>query len=217
MPCRASARMAAIWVSSTPGIDTAAEVRCLSDGTGSSAASARTHVQRLEADRPHHDQLFGDRLEQQVGLADQRRQLGLDAGRRHQLFQGLQPGAALAAECHGVGLAGRQAVDKSMGVPGLWVALCRRGQRTPGRARGSSPYLSPLSCVFLRLVVLAVHQRRAGCRMRRFRVESQPGYGWPVCRRRTAEWCRAARRTSIGCTKSVIRIGPRFAVLIGYW
>ena len=42
MPCRASARTAAIWVSSTPGIDTAADVRCLSDGTGSSAASART-------------------------------------------------------------------------------------------------------------------------------------------------------------------------------
>ena len=44
MPWRASARTAAIWVSSTPGIDTAADVRCLSDGTGSSAASARTQV-----------------------------------------------------------------------------------------------------------------------------------------------------------------------------
>jgi hypothetical protein len=44
MPCRASARAAATWVSSTPGIDTAADVRCLSDGTGSSAASARTQL-----------------------------------------------------------------------------------------------------------------------------------------------------------------------------
>ncbi|CAG7336328.1 hypothetical protein PICSAR65_03594 [Mycobacterium avium subsp. paratuberculosis] len=42
MPWRASARTAAIWVSSTPGMETAAEVRCLLDGTGSSAASART-------------------------------------------------------------------------------------------------------------------------------------------------------------------------------
>ena len=35
--------MAAIWVSSTPGTETAAEVSCLAVGTGSSAASARTH------------------------------------------------------------------------------------------------------------------------------------------------------------------------------
>ena len=42
MPWRASARIAAIWVSSTPGTDTAAEVSCLAMGTGSSAASART-------------------------------------------------------------------------------------------------------------------------------------------------------------------------------
>ncbi len=43
MPCRASARTAAIWVSNTPGTDTAADVRCFFEGTGSSAASARTH------------------------------------------------------------------------------------------------------------------------------------------------------------------------------
>ena len=42
MPWRARARMAAIWVSSTPGTDTAAEVSCLADGTASSAASRRT-------------------------------------------------------------------------------------------------------------------------------------------------------------------------------
>ena len=41
-PCRARVRTAAIWVSRTPGNDTAAEVSCLVDGTGSSAASART-------------------------------------------------------------------------------------------------------------------------------------------------------------------------------
>ena len=42
MPWRLSARTAAIWVSSTPGTDTAAEVKCLAFGPDSSAASART-------------------------------------------------------------------------------------------------------------------------------------------------------------------------------
>ena len=75
----------------------------------------RAHpAQRLEADRPHHDQLVGHRLEQQVGLADQRRQLGFDAGRGHQLFERLQPGAALPAERDRVGLAGVQPIDQSM-------------------------------------------------------------------------------------------------------
>ena len=41
-PWRVKARTAAICVSNTPGTDTAADVNCLADGTGSSAASART-------------------------------------------------------------------------------------------------------------------------------------------------------------------------------
>ena len=114
MPWRLSARTAAIWVSSTPGTDTAADVRCLAVGTASSAASARTQLHRLEPDRTHHDQLAGDRLEQQLGFADQRRQLGLDTGRGHQFLQSLQPGAALAAEGDGVGLAGGQTIDKGV-------------------------------------------------------------------------------------------------------
>ena len=43
MPWRARARTAAIWVSRTPGTETAADVNCLAFGTGSSAASERTH------------------------------------------------------------------------------------------------------------------------------------------------------------------------------
>ena len=38
-------------------------------------------AQRLKADGPHDDELAGDRLEQQLRLADQRRQFGFDAGR----------------------------------------------------------------------------------------------------------------------------------------
>ena len=68
--------------------------------------------QRLKADRTHHDELLGDGLEQQVHLADQRRQLGFDACRRHQLFQRLQPRAALPTERDGVGLAGGETIDR---------------------------------------------------------------------------------------------------------
>ena len=86
--------------------------------------SQRAHpAQRLEADRSHHDELAGHRLEQQVHLADQRRQLGFDTGRRHQLFQRLQPRAALTAERDRVGLAGSQPIDQSMSVRGDSVAV----------------------------------------------------------------------------------------------
>ena len=42
-PCLVSARMAAIWVSRMPGPEIAAVISCLVAGSGSSAASARTH------------------------------------------------------------------------------------------------------------------------------------------------------------------------------
>jgi hypothetical protein len=84
----------------------------------------RAHpVQRLEADRPDDDELPGDRLEQQIHLTDQRRQFGFDTGRRNQLFQGLQPRAALAAEGDGIGLAGSQTIDERMSIPGDSVAV----------------------------------------------------------------------------------------------
>ena len=73
-------------------------------------------LQRLEADRAHHDELFCHRFQQQLHLAGQRSQLGLDPSRRHQLFEGLHPGAALATERHRIGLAGRQTVDQRMGA-----------------------------------------------------------------------------------------------------
>ena len=123
MPWRASARMAAIWVSSTPGTETAADVRCLADGHRL-LGGQRTHpLHRLEADRTHHDQLAGDRLEQQLGLADQRRELGFDPGRGDQFFEGLQPGAALTAERDGVGLAGSQTVDEGVRTDQSFVIL----------------------------------------------------------------------------------------------
>jgi hypothetical protein len=79
--------------------------------------SQRSHpAQRLEPDRPHNNQLVGHRLEQQVHLAGQRRQLGFDTRRRHQLFQRLQPRAALAAERDRVSLTGSQTIDERMSI-----------------------------------------------------------------------------------------------------
>lgn len=72
-------------------------------------------LQRLETDRAHHNQLVGDRIEQQLCLTDQRRQLGFYPGGRHQLFEGFQPGAALATECDSVGLTSHEAIDQSVG------------------------------------------------------------------------------------------------------
>lgn len=107
--------MAAIWVSSTPGMDTAAEVRCFS-GNRVFGRQRTDPLQRLEADRTHHDQLFGHRLEQQLHLTDQLGQFGFDAGPGDQLLECLQPGAALATERHRVGLARCQPIDQSVGV-----------------------------------------------------------------------------------------------------
>ena len=129
MPCRARVRIAAIWVSRTPGNETAAEVSCLVGRNRVLGSQCAYPTQRLEADRTHHDELFGDGLEQQVHLADQRRQLGFDACRRHQLFQRLQPRAALPTERDGVGLAGGETIDQSMsalrGLRGYPVEVSR--------------------------------------------------------------------------------------------
>ena len=142
-PCRARVRIAAIWVSRTPGSDAAAEVRCLVDGTGSSAASARTQRSGSKPIGRTTTSSRGHRLEQQVHLADQRRQLGFDAGRRHQLFQRLQPRAALPTERDRVGLAGSQPIDESMSVRGGF----RRGRRTlDGAHRSSRVYLPQCVC-----------------------------------------------------------------------
>ena len=74
-------------------------------------------VHRLEPDRPDDDQLARDRLQQQLGFPDQRREFGLDTGRGHQFLQSVQPGAALATERDGIRLACGQTIDK--GVAGL--------------------------------------------------------------------------------------------------
>src|SRR5690606_19966757 len=43
----------------------------------------------------------------------------LDAGRGHQLFEGLQPGTALASEGNGVRLSGGQTIDQGLGGLGV--------------------------------------------------------------------------------------------------
>ena len=78
--------------------------------------SERAHpAQRLEADRANDHELAGDRLEQQLGLADQGAQLGLDAGQVDQFLEALEPGTTLTAEDHGVRFAGIEQVHQGLG------------------------------------------------------------------------------------------------------
>ncbi len=72
-------------------------------------------LQRLEADGPHHHKFLGDRLEEQISLTGQGGQFRLDAGRRHQLLERLQPGTALSTEGDRVRLAVRQPIHQSGG------------------------------------------------------------------------------------------------------
>ena len=116
-PGGVSARMAAIWVSRMPGTEIAADVSCLALGSGSSAASARTHC---IGSKPIGRTTTSSRAtgsSSSSASPTSVAQLGLDAGRGDQLLEGLQPGAALAAEGDGVGLAGVQPIDE--GVAGL--------------------------------------------------------------------------------------------------
>ena len=71
-------------------------------------------LHRLEADRPHDDQLAGHRLEKQRRLTDDLTELGFDARRADQLLQVLQPGAALAAERDRIRLPGVQPIDEGV-------------------------------------------------------------------------------------------------------
>ena len=112
--------MAAIWVSSTPGTDTAAEVSCLAVGTGSSAASART--QRIGS-KPIGRTTISSRATGSSSSSASPTSVASSASMPAEdtsSSKGLQPGAALAAERHGVGLACVQTIDK--GVAGLTAA-----------------------------------------------------------------------------------------------
>ena len=104
--------MAAIWVSRMPGPEMAAVVSCLVVGQRLVGGQRAHPLHRLEADRTHHDEFAGDRLQQQRGLADDLAELGLDARGADQLLEVLQPVAALTAERDGVRLTGVQQVDE---------------------------------------------------------------------------------------------------------
>ena len=122
----------------------------------------RAHpLQRLETDRPDDDQLLGHGLEQQFGLPGQRRELGLDTGRGHQLLERLQPRAALSPEGDGIGFAGVETIDKGMSGIGS-IRTHRRGRWTPCRARRSSRLSISLG---IALASIAYRLSYVGCRV----------------------------------------------------
>src|SRR6202790_4174261 len=109
-------------------------------------------LQRFEADRAHHDKLAGHRLEKQRGLTDDLTEFGFDARRADQLFQVLQPGAALAAERDRIGLSGIQTIDKGV-CRSQWLVLSVGGY--PALFVDRHVVLSPSVCISrVSLVVL---------------------------------------------------------------
>ena len=134
----------------------AAVVSCLAVGSGSSAASARTHC---IGSKPIGRTTTSSRAtgsQQQLGLADDLAQLGLDACRADQLFEVLQPVAALAAERHGIGLARVQQVDE--GVAGLSALRIRR------RGRWNLPCVPVVTLSCSSLIVTSCHLLGAASR-----------------------------------------------------
>ena len=156
-------------------------------------------AQRLEADRTHHDELLGDRLEQHVHLADQRGQLGFDACRGNQLFQRLQPRATLPTERDRVGLAGSQTIDQSMSA--------LRG------LRGHPVVVSGHSVVLVdRHVRISLSAYRLTCQSRAaLQMSSQARLNPRLTDRVSTDRLQwADRRGVIGCNKSVIRTRESF-------
>jgi hypothetical protein len=72
-------------------------------------------LHRLEADRTDHDELAGNRFQQQFGLADDCAQFRFDSGHVDQFLEILQPGAALTAEDHRVRFTRAQQIDQGLG------------------------------------------------------------------------------------------------------
>ena len=178
-----------------PGPEIAAVVSCLAVGSGSSAASARTHC---IGSKPIGRTTTSSRAtgsSSSCGLADELAQLGLDAGRADQFLEVLQPVAALTTERHGVRLTGVEADRRGrehwaeVGLPTLSVAA------------GGHPV------VFVdRHVLLSPRcaSRAYRCRTRRLRLSSCGAWtsrpcGGPVIR----------RRIPTGFGTSAIRIGRR--------
>ena len=142
----------------------------------------RTHPpQRLETDRTHHDQLFCHRLEQQLHLTDQRCQVGFDPGRRHQFFEGLQPGAPWPPNATAYG---SPVVRRSTRA---WVSC----GPVPSRSADTRSCSSIVTCISLYASLRIGSFGRSAPGPGAFSSQSIPRRitaesGWPVCCRRTA-------------------------------
>ena len=122
MPSAASRSMVASWVSSTPGMPSAAPIVSARCGV---VVLVEPHL-RLERTRERGGQLAGDGLHPAGGLLDQMRQpsgVGVLAG---ELAQGREPVGALASEGDGellaLGAAGRPGRGRVRGLRGQWSA-----------------------------------------------------------------------------------------------
>ena len=118
-----------------PGAEIAAVISCLVGGSGSSAASARTHCMGSKPIGRTTTSSRATGSSRSSASATIWLQFGLDAGRADEFFEVLQPRRALAAERDGIGLTGVQPIDERVhGLDGLpdarWLI-----RWTPGAAR----------------------------------------------------------------------------------
>ncbi len=120
----------------------------LSRGGHGLAGGQRAHpLQRREADRPHHHQLIGHRLEEKLRLGGDPRQFGLDPGESDEFLQRGKPGTvALPAEGDGVRLTTVEAVHEGVDRGGR-AAMVSAGPQAVvlvDRHRRSSPHRGEL-------------------------------------------------------------------------
>ena len=168
-------------------------------------------AQRLEADGTDHDQFLGHRLEQQLGLTGQCRQLRFDTGRGHQLLEGLQPCAALSAEGNGIRLTSIETIDQRMG------GALRASPRSEPRPDPSP--VDSLSCSWIvtlsnsldtsRRVVCRLHSdlRCPGGGVRRFLSRITDGPGGPSWSR--CDPGRPSRRRGLADNPAAVRVSRR--------
>ena len=97
-----------------PGPEIAAVISCLVAGSGSSAASARTHCIGSKPIGRTTTSSRATGCSSSSASPTTLTEFGLDAGRADQLFEVLQPCGALAAERDGIGFTGVQPIDERM-------------------------------------------------------------------------------------------------------
>ena len=111
-------------------------------GRGLASGQLADPPQRLEADRPNHDEFVGNRFQQKIGLTHERGEFGLDTGRGDEFFQIGQPGTtALPAKGDGIWFTGVEPVHERLQAGAIGI-IGAQPVVLMDRHRCASPYRS---------------------------------------------------------------------------